>query len=82
MSKTKTQGKTSQHKNRPGRRLGMKMYGGQVIKTGQIIVTQKGTVIKAGKNVGVGRDHSLYALTDGELKFITRLGRKYATIVQ
>lgn len=80
MSKTKTQGKTNQHKNRPGKRLGMKMYGGQAIKTGQIIVTQRGTKIHAGVNVGRGRDHSLYALTNGTLNFITRLGKKFAII--
>lgn len=80
MSKTKTQGKTNQHKNRPGKRLGMKMYGGQAIKTGQIIVTQRGTKIHAGANVGRGRDHSLYALTNGTLSFITRLGKKFAII--
>ena len=82
MSKTKTQGKTSQHKNRPGDHKGMKMYGGQTIKTGQIIVTQKGTRIHAAKNVGTGRDHSLYALKDGVIKFNTRLGKKYVTVVE
>jgi len=80
MSKTKTQGKTSQHKNRPGKRLGVKIYGGQTIKTGQIIMRQKGTKIHADKNVGVGRDHTLYALKDGVVSFITRLGKKFATI--
>lgn len=80
MSKTKTQGKTSQHKNRPGNRLGVKKYGGQEVKTGQIIVTQRGTKFHPGKNVGHGRDHSLYALTNGVVKFITRLGKKVITI--
>jgi len=80
MSKTKTQGKTSQHKNRPGNRLGVKIYGGQAIKTGQIIVTQKGTKIHPHKNVGHGRDHSLYALKDGIVKFITRLGKKFVAV--
>jgi len=80
MSKTKTQGKTSQHKNRPGKRLGMKIYGGESIKTGQIIITQRGTKIHAGKAVGRGRDHSLYALKDGIVGFITRLGKKFAIV--
>jgi large subunit ribosomal protein L27 len=80
MSKTKTQGKTSQHKNRPGKRLGMKIYGGQTIKTGQIIVTQRGTKIHPGSNVGRGRDHSLYALKNGTVDFITRLGKKLAIV--
>lgn len=80
MSKTKTQGKTSQHKNRPGKRLGMKIYGSQQIKTGQIILTQRGTKIHAGTNVGCGRDHSLYALKPGVVGFITRLGKKLAIV--
>ncbi len=80
MSKTKTQGKTSQHKNRPGKRLGVKKYGGENIKTGQIILTQKGTKVHAGKNVGRGRDHSLYALKNGTVAFITKLGKKLATV--
>ena len=80
MSKTKTQGKTSQHKNRPGSRLGVKLFGGQAIKTGQIILTQKGTRVKAFKNVGTGRDHSLYALKDGFVKFLVRMGKKFATV--
>ena len=80
MSKTKTQGTTSQHKNRPGKRLGVKIYGGQIIKTGQIITRQKGTKIHAAKNVGTGRDHTLYALKDGIVTFLTRLGKKFVTI--
>lgn len=80
MSKTKTQGKTSQHKNRPGKRLGMKIFGGEAIKTGQIIVRQRGTKIHAGTNVGTGRDHSLYALKPGKLGFITKLGKKLAIV--
>ena len=80
MSKTKTQVKKNQHKNRPGSRLGVKMYGGQAIKTGQIIVTQKGTKIHAHKNVGVGRDHSLNALKDGVVTFLTKLGKKFVAV--
>ncbi len=80
MSKTKTQGKTSQHKNRPGSRLGVKIYGGQAIKTGQIILTQKGTKVHAHKNVGTGRDHSLYALKDGIVTFLTKLGKKFVAV--
>ncbi len=80
MSKTKTQGKTSQHKNRPGKRMGVKIYGGQAIKTGQIITRQKGTKIHAAKNVGTGRDHTLYALKDGVVVFLTKLGKKFVAV--
>ncbi len=48
---------------------GVKMFGGEAVKAGNIIVRQKGTVIHAGQNVGVGRDHTLFALTDGHVKF-------------
>ena len=51
------------------KRLGVKRYDGQVIRAGTIIVRQRGTRIKQGNNVGVGRDHTLYALIDGKVKF-------------
>lgn len=49
--------------------LGVKKYDGEVVTCGTIIVRQRGTKINAGRNVGVGRDHTLYALTDGVVKF-------------
>ena len=51
------------------KRLGVKRYDGQLIRAGTIIVRQRGTRIKQGNNVGVGRDHTLYALIDGKVKF-------------
>ena len=51
------------------KRLGVKRYDGQVVRAGTIIVRQRGTRIKQGNNVGVGRDHTLYALIDGKVKF-------------
>ncbi|MFC1998059.1 50S ribosomal protein L27 [Chloroflexota bacterium] len=50
-------------------RLGVKRYDGQIIRAGTIIVRQRGTRIKQGNNVGVGKDHTLYALIDGKVKF-------------
>ena len=50
-------------------RLGVKRYDGHLIKAGTIIVRQRGTRIKPGRNVGVGRDHTLFALLDGHVKF-------------
>jgi large subunit ribosomal protein L27 len=49
--------------------LGVKLYDGQIVKPGMIIVRQRGTKVKAGRNVGVGRDHTLFALTNGLVKF-------------
>ncbi|MEW5833996.1 MAG: 50S ribosomal protein L27 [Lysobacterales bacterium 14-68-21] len=52
--------------------LGVKIYGGQAIEAGNIIVRQRGTQFHAGTGVGLGRDHTLYALVDGTVKFTTR----------
>ena len=51
------------------KRLGVKRYDGQLVKAGTIIVRQRGTRIQPGNNVGVGKDHTLYALIDGKVKF-------------
>lgn len=69
MAKKKAKGSTTQHKSRPGKRLGVKIGGGQKIKTGQIILRQRGTRVKAGKGVGMGRDFTLYALKNGAVVF-------------
>ena len=52
-----------------GQRLGVKVYGGQQVRTGAILVRQRGTRIIAGNNVGLGRDFTLFALVDGEVKY-------------
>lgn len=61
-------------------RLGVKLYDGQKVTAGSIIVRQRGTRIAAGRNVGQGKDHSLFALKHGMVKFIK--GGKYVTIVE
>ena len=81
MSKSKSSGTTTQHKPRRGKRLGVKLYGGEKVKIGQIIVRQRGSKFHAGKGVGFGRDHTLFALRDGKVKFITRLGKKTVTVI-
>lgn len=80
MAHKKASGSTRQHKNMAGKRLGVKLYGGQVIKTGQVIVTQRGTVVHAGKNVGIGRDHTLFALKSGTVVFKKCLGKKVVSV--
>jgi large subunit ribosomal protein L27 len=52
--------------------LGVKVYGGQTVSAGAIIVRQRGTKFHPGTNVGVGRDHTLFALTDGKVSFVTK----------
>ena len=62
-------------------RLGVKRYGGQVVKAGEIIVRQRGTHFHPGDNVGRGGDDTLFALTAGSVAFATRRGRKVIDIV-
>jgi large subunit ribosomal protein L27 len=81
MAHKKTAGSTIQHATRPGKRLGVKLFGGQKAKTGMIIIRQKGTQVHAGKGVGVGRDFTLFALIDGVVKFGVKQGKKLVSVV-
>lgn len=69
-----------QHHQRRGKRLGVKLFGDQAIKNGQIIVRQKGYKFKPGKNVGVGRDFTIFSLVDGFVQFSKRLGRTVVNV--
>lgn len=82
MSKTKAGGsKASQHVNPSGKRLGAKVSDGQFVDAGEVLVRQRGTKIKAGSGVGVGRDHTLLATEAGRIKFGTKLGRKTVSVI-
>ncbi|KOR27664.1 50S ribosomal protein L27, partial [Achromatium sp. WMS1] len=59
------------------KRLGVKIFGGQIVKPGNIIVRQRGTAFKNGPNVGLGRDHTLFALTEGHVKFMVKGPKKH-----
>lgn len=80
MSKSKQGGKTRQHSTRPGKRLGVKMFGGQTVKTGMIIIRQKGTKFHPGTGVGIGRDHTIFALKNGTVNFNKKLGRQIISV--
>ncbi|TGL37338.1 50S ribosomal protein L27 [Leptospira perdikensis] len=69
MATKKGGGSTKNGRDSVSKRLGVKVYGGQLAIAGNIIVRQRGTEYKAGKNVGIGRDHTLYALVDGVVTF-------------
>lgn len=69
MAHKKAGGSSRNGRDTEGRRLGVKMFGGQAIAAGNIIIRQRGTKFHAGDNVGMGRDHTLFALTDGAVKF-------------
>jgi len=82
MSKKKQGGKAAQHVRPEGKRLGIKVSDGQRVETGSILVRQRGTKIRAGKGVEVGRDHTLYAIDAGIVKFRTIEGKKEVYITK
>lgn len=69
MAHKKAGGSSRNGRDSAGRRLGLKKSGNQAVIAGNIIVRQRGTKIRAGENVGMGRDHTLFALTDGRVLF-------------
>ncbi|HVA68404.1 MAG TPA: 50S ribosomal protein L27 [Candidatus Binataceae bacterium] len=71
MAHKKGQGSTRNGRDSPGQRRGVKIYAGQTVKAGNILVRQLGTKIHPGRNVGMGRDYTLYALIDGVTKYET-----------
>lgn len=71
MSKTKAGGSTKNGRDSIGKRLGVKLFGGQLAKPGDILVRQRGSRFGAGANVGVGRDYTLYATAAGKVEFTT-----------
>lgn len=83
MAHKKGGGTTRNGRDSESKRLGVKVYGGQAINAGGIIVRQRGTKMHAGENVGIGKDHTLFALTDGKVAFVTKgaLKRHYVTVI-
>jgi large subunit ribosomal protein L27 len=82
MAHKKGVGSSKNGRESHSKRLGVKLFGGQVAKAGNILVRQRGTVHNAGSNVGMGKDHTLYALTDGIVTFKkTRENKSYVSIV-
>ena len=69
MAHKKGQGSTQNNRDSAGRRLGVKKFGGEFVRAGNIIIRQRGTKVHAGDNVGLGKDHTIYALVDGYVKF-------------
>jgi large subunit ribosomal protein L27 len=76
MAQKKAGGSTANGRDSAGRRLGVKVSGGQSILAGGIIIRQRGTKFYPGKNVGMGRDHTIFATTDGKVEFQSRSGGK------
>lgn len=81
MAHKKAGGSSRNGRDSAGRRLGVKKFGGQEVIAGNIIVRQRGTKFYPGENVGMGKDHTLFALSDGRVSFREgKLGRKYASV--
>ena len=83
MATKKAGGSSRNGRDSAGRRLGVKKFGGEVVISGNIIVRQRGTKFHPGDNVGIGRDHTLFAKVDGELKFVKKGSamRQFATVI-
>jgi len=82
MAHKKGVGSSKNGRESESKRLGVKLFGGQVAKAGNILVRQRGTVHYPGANVGMGKDHTLFALVDGVVTFKKKLGDKsYVSVV-
>jgi large subunit ribosomal protein L27 len=83
MAHKKAGGSTRNGRDSESKRLGVKIFGGQVVQAGNIIVRQRGTRFHGGVNVGCGKDHTLFAKADGVVKFETKgpKKRKYVSVV-
>lgn len=81
MAHKKAGGSSRNGRDSAGRRLGVKKFGGEQVIAGNIIVRQRGTKYYPGQNVGIGKDHTLFALTDGRVAFRDgKLGRKFVCV--
>ena len=76
MAHKKGAGSSRNGRESESKRLGVKLYGGQIVRAGNILVRQRGTVHHPGSNVGMGKDHTLYAISDGMVKFTKKRDNK------
>lgn len=81
MSKTKGGGSTRNGRDSNAQRLGVKVFDGTLITAGTILIRQRGTKVHPGRNVGIGKDDTLFALAAGNVKFGERRGRKVVDVV-
>jgi large subunit ribosomal protein L27 len=81
MAHKKAGGSSRNGRDSAGRRLGVKRFGGENVLAGNILVRQRGTKFHPGSNVGIGKDHTLFALVDGQVSFATKkLGRTFVSV--
>jgi large subunit ribosomal protein L27 len=82
MAHKKAGGSSRNGRDSPGQRLGVKKFGGQIVVAGNILVRQRGTKFHPGDHVGMGRDHTLFSLVDGSVKFHRGLGgRTFISVI-
>lgn len=81
MAHVKAGGTAAGNKDSVSKRLGVKIYGGHYAKAGNIIIRQKGTRVYPGRGIEMGRDFTLFAITDGKVQFSTKLGKQLVSIV-
>ena len=83
MAHKKAGGSSRNGRDSDGRRLGVKKFGGEAVRGGNILIRQRGTKWHPGMNVGCGKDHTLFALTDGKVEFQTKAnGRAYVAVIE
>ena len=81
MAHKKAGGSSRNGRDSESKRLGVKRFGDQAVIPGNIIIRQRGTKWHAGANVGMGKDHTLFATTAGRVRFTTKLGRAFVNVV-
>ena len=81
MAHKKAGGSSRNGRDSDGKRLGVKLFGGQEAIAGNIIIRQRGTKVRPGTNVGIGVDHTLYATADGIVQFREKGGKMYVSVV-
>ena len=80
MAHKKGAGSTKNGRDSNAKRLGVKKYGGEYVIPGNIILRQRGTKIKPGTAVGMGKDHTIFSMIEGQVTFETKHGRKYVSV--
>lgn len=81
MAHKKGGGATTKNRDSAGKRLGVKLFGGQIASPGNIIIRQRGTKFYPGNGTKIGRDHTIFAISQGSVKFRQKLGKKFVDII-
>lgn len=82
MAHKKGVGSSKNGRESESKRLGVKIYGGEICKAGNIIIRQRGTAFHPGENMGIGKDHTLYALVDGTVNFkVGKANKRFVSII-